>query len=87
MGIESGLGMELSMYKSMKSKICIELKAPQEKKFIACVKGFIYKVGEEDMVEFERLEDTVFPTDTATEKPTVFVTLIKDIKKVERIKS
>ncbi len=86
MGIESELGMELSMYRSMKSKVLVELKTAKAKPFIAQVKGFIYSVGEEDQVEFERLENTVFPTDTGTEKLKTFVTTIQNIKKVERIK-
>jgi hypothetical protein len=64
MGIETELGMELSMYKSMKSKVLVELKTPKEKTFIVQAKGFIYIVGEEDQVEFDWITDSVFPTNT-----------------------
>lgn len=86
MGIESELGMELSMYKSMKSRVFVELKNPKRQTFIAQVKGFIFIVDQEDQVEFERLEDTIFPTDTELDKAMIFVTTIENIYKVERIK-
>lgn len=85
-GIESEIGMELSMYRTMKSKVLVELRVPKGQTFTAQVNGFIYTIDEEDQVEFERLVDTVFPMDTDTEKSKTFVTTIRNIKKIERIK-
>lgn len=86
MGIESELGMELSIYRTMKSKILVELKSSKFKPFIAQVKEFIYEVDEDDKVVFERLEETIFPTDTSEEQSQTYVTAIKNIKELVRVK-
>ncbi len=86
MSIDSTLGRRLSMFISMESNITVEMKSSKYKPFICKAKEFVF--GEEETrVEFTRLIDTVFPTDTETEKPATYVTMIKDIKKVERIKN
>ncbi|MDI1255444.1 MAG: hypothetical protein PSV16_05025 [Flavobacterium sp.] len=85
MRLDSELGMELSMYRTMKSKVLVELKSSKHKPFTAKVKDFVF--GEEETsVEFIRLDDTVFPDEKEGNKSDSYITEMKNIKSVERIR-
>lgn len=85
MSVTSPLGMRLSMFMTMKSKIIVELKSLENRPFICQAKDFVF--GEEETrVEFTRLEETVFPTDADGNKSDSFIVYMIDINHVERIR-
>lgn len=83
--LRTEIGMDLSIYRSLKSTVRIELKYPESVSFVCQVKGFLYE-AEDTQVEFTRVAETFFPNDTNENKEDTYITFIKDVKKVEEVK-
>lgn len=83
--LRSEVGMDLSIYRSLKTKVVVELKSAKYAPFICQVKGFLYD-EDETQVEFTRVDETIFPEDTEAEKQETYVTFVKHVKRVEEAK-